>query len=227
MSVRIAVIDAHALSFGEAGFRQAAVEFREEIRRLGPRPAAEETEERGRRLRPRRACLERRRRAGAEDELPPPHSITASERARSVGGIVRPRDFAVLRLMTKFRGLCAGGERGRAPRPLRARKNSAASCAPSPWANTAGGYARPCLEVTRSRVARRVGRSRSKEKPALRRRAGFSSTVDCLSTCLVNRKTMRRPARASFRSTIRSEPMSSIRIVRGYFSAPLDRRVEN
>ncbi len=45
------------------------------------------------------------------------------------------------------------------------------------------------------------------EKPALWRRAGFSSTVDCLSTCLVNRKTMRRPARASLRPTIRSEPL--------------------
>ena len=121
MSVRIAVIDAHALSFGETGFREAAVEFREEIRRLGPRPAAEETEERGRRLRPRRACLERRRGADAEDELPPPHSITASERARSVGGIVRPRDFAVLRLMTESSAA-----------PLRARENSAASCASSP-----------------------------------------------------------------------------------------------
>src|SRR5215218_10582717 len=54
MSVRIAVIDAHALSFGEARLRQAAMEFREEMRRLGPRPAAEETEKRGRRLRPRR-----------------------------------------------------------------------------------------------------------------------------------------------------------------------------
>src|SRR4051794_35890557 len=85
MSVRIAVIDAHALSFGEARFRQAAVEFRQEMRRLGPRPAAEETEERGRRLRPRRARPERRRRAGAEDELPPPHSITSSERG---GGLV-------------------------------------------------------------------------------------------------------------------------------------------
>ncbi|HZY22538.1 MAG TPA: hypothetical protein VFE80_09050 [Beijerinckiaceae bacterium] len=86
MSVRIAVIDAHALSFGEARLRQAAMEFREEMRRLGPRPAAEETEKRGRRLRPRRACLERRRHAGAEDELPPPHSITSSERG---GGLMR------------------------------------------------------------------------------------------------------------------------------------------
>lgn len=52
-------------------------------------------------------------------------------------------------------------------------------------------------------VARRVGLSRSKEKPALVRRAGFSSTVDCLSICLVSRETMRRPARP--RSGRRSE----------------------
>ena len=40
------------------------------------------------------------RAANQRDELASPHSITSSARASSVGGIVRPSAFAVLRLMT-------------------------------------------------------------------------------------------------------------------------------
>src|SRR5215475_14686231 len=39
------------------------------------------------------------RAADERDELAPPHSITSSVRASSVGGTFRPRTFAVLRLM--------------------------------------------------------------------------------------------------------------------------------
>src|SRR5262249_49484184 len=48
---------------------------------------------RARRQRPRRRAAEERY------ELPPPHSMTSSGWARSVGGTVRPSTFAVLRLI--------------------------------------------------------------------------------------------------------------------------------
>src|SRR5262249_36641754 len=44
-----------------------------------------------------------RRAAEERYELPPPHSITSSARASSVGGTSRPSAFAVLRLMTNWR----------------------------------------------------------------------------------------------------------------------------
>jgi hypothetical protein len=52
---------------------------------------------------------------------PPPHSITSSARARSVGGIVRPRARAVLRLMTSSNlvGSCTGRSAGLAPLRMR------------------------------------------------------------------------------------------------------------
>jgi hypothetical protein len=47
-----------------------------------------------------RPCRERpcRRAAEKRDDLPPPHSITSSARARSVGGMVRPSALAVFKL---------------------------------------------------------------------------------------------------------------------------------
>src|SRR5262245_8981510 len=47
-------------------------------------------------------CKRRRNRSRAAkgDELPPPHSITSSAVASSVGGTVRPSNFAVCKLMT-------------------------------------------------------------------------------------------------------------------------------
>ena len=217
MSVRIAVIDAHALSFGEARLRQAAMEFREEMRRLGPRPAAEETEKRGRRLRPRRACLERRRHAGAEDELPPPHSITASDRARSVGGIVRPRDFAVLRLMTessaappesaqKFRRLmCSLAVRqyGRRLRPSVPRSHALRS-GETRRPLTFKGKARPPEEsglLVHGRLPKHLPSQPKDHAPT---GAGLVQVDDPKRTTGVR-----------------------FRIVRSCFSAPLDRGVEN
>src|SRR5262249_47521908 len=51
-----------------------------------------------------------RRAAEERDELSPPHSITSSAVASRVVGMVRPRAFAVLRLMTNsyLDGACTG-----------------------------------------------------------------------------------------------------------------------
>ena len=50
-----------------------------------------------------------------------PYSITSSARARRVGGIVRPRAFAVLRLITSSNlvGSCTGRSAGLAPLRMR------------------------------------------------------------------------------------------------------------
>src|SRR5829696_1593975 len=50
-------------------------------------------------------------------QFSPPHSITSSARARSVGEIVRPRAFAVLRLITSSNlvGCSTGRSGGLAP----------------------------------------------------------------------------------------------------------------
>ena len=55
------------------------------------------------------------------DELPPPHSITSSARASSVGGTLRPSAFAVLRLITGsyLVGACTGRSAGFSPLRMR------------------------------------------------------------------------------------------------------------
>jgi hypothetical protein len=74
-----------------------------------------------RRKAPKRPCLTNLDLASTRapnDEIPPPHhSITSSARARSVGGIVRPSTFAVLRLITSSSrdGNSTGKSSGRAP----------------------------------------------------------------------------------------------------------------
>src|SRR5262249_59707230 len=57
------------------------------------------------------------RTAEQRDERAPLHSITSSARASRVGGISRPRAFAVLRLMTSsnFVGCSTGKSAGLAP----------------------------------------------------------------------------------------------------------------
>src|SRR4029077_2877714 len=64
-----------------------------------------------------RSCHHRPRgRSTAEerDEFSPPHSITSSARASSVGGIVRPSALAVFKLRTSsnFVGACTGRSAG-------------------------------------------------------------------------------------------------------------------
>jgi hypothetical protein len=71
----------------------------------------------------RRAREERPRRRAPKQryELPPPHSITSSARESTVGGIVRPRAFAVLRLITSsyLFGACTGMSAGFSPLRMR------------------------------------------------------------------------------------------------------------
>src|SRR5262249_19048404 len=59
--------------------------------------------------------------ADQRDEFAPRHSITSSARARSVGGMVRPSAFAVLRLMASsyLFGACTGRSAGFAPFNIR------------------------------------------------------------------------------------------------------------
>src|SRR5262245_1793569 len=70
--------------------------------------------------RPFRPCRERprcRRTADERDELAPPHSITSSASARSIGGTSRPSVLAVLRLITSsnFVGCSTGMSPGFSP----------------------------------------------------------------------------------------------------------------
>ncbi len=62
-------------------------------------------------------CQVRVNRLTLRQTLPPPHSITASARPSSVGGMVRPIDFAVLRLITNSNvvGCSIGISAGLAP----------------------------------------------------------------------------------------------------------------
>src|SRR5262249_16234303 len=55
------------------------------------------------------------------DERAPPHSISASARARNVGGTSRPSALAVLRLTTSSNlfGVCTGSSPGFVPRRMR------------------------------------------------------------------------------------------------------------
>src|SRR5262245_10767655 len=76
------------------------------------RGAPEEPDHRHRLLRPRRQ-RPRRRAAEQRDNLAPPHSITSSARASSMGGISRPSALAALRLITS--SYFVGNWTGRSP----------------------------------------------------------------------------------------------------------------
>src|SRR5438105_741354 len=69
----------------------------------------------------------RRRAAESQYELPPPHSITSSARAISVGGILRPSALAVVRLMTRSNlvGCSTGISPGFDPRRILSTKSAA------------------------------------------------------------------------------------------------------
>jgi len=64
-----------------------------------------------------REIRQRDRSSEKSAELPPPHSITSSARARSDGGTVRPSALAALRLITRsnFVGCSTGRSLGFAP----------------------------------------------------------------------------------------------------------------
>src|SRR3954452_25143802 len=66
------------------------------------------------------------------DELPPPHSITSSARARSVGGGSPPSLFAVLKFIASSNVACSstGRSAGFSPRNMRSTKVAARTMLP-------------------------------------------------------------------------------------------------
>ena len=96
---RIAVFDRHVTAFDIAGFTQATAERNRKVGPIISSQAGQEPYHRHRRLlRARRERPRRRRAAEKRDELAPPHSITSSARASSVGGTSRPSALAVLQV---------------------------------------------------------------------------------------------------------------------------------
>ena len=119
--LRPAIFDRHVPALDIAGFAQALAERAHTVRVPVRRCAAEEPDHRHRRLlRARRERPRRRRAAEQRDELAPPHSITSSARASSIGGTSRPSALAVLRLITSSNlvGCSTGRSAGFAPRRI-------------------------------------------------------------------------------------------------------------
>src|SRR5262245_20255071 len=95
------VLDRHVLTLDVADFVEAFEEGSGITRGGIGRPDVDETDDRyPRLLRARRKGPRHRRAAEERDELPADHSITSSARPSRVGGMVRPRAFAVFRLIT-------------------------------------------------------------------------------------------------------------------------------
>src|SRR5262249_10608479 len=121
LTLRPTVFDRDVLAFDKPGFGQSLAERGQQRPTLRERRAAEEPDHRHRRLL--RARRERPGRCAAEQryELAAPHSITSSARSRNSRLIVRPRFFAVLRLITSSNLI--GSWTGRSPgfSPLRMR----------------------------------------------------------------------------------------------------------
>src|SRR5580692_1386615 len=100
MALGPAKLDCHVLAVDKAGFLQALAECLGFLGIWGS--TVKKPDHRQRRLL--RAGGERPRSyrgADEHNELAPPHSITSSASASSVGGTVMPSALAVLRLMTK------------------------------------------------------------------------------------------------------------------------------
>src|SRR5215211_6046995 len=110
LTLREAIFDRYIVAFDVAALLETLMEYSQELRVLA-------ADHRHSRLLP--ACHQRPRRSAAEsqDERAPPHSITSSARTRSVGGIVRPRVFAVFALMTSSNlvGCSTGSSPGFSP----------------------------------------------------------------------------------------------------------------
>jgi len=100
--LRPAINDGHVFTFGKAELFQALAECAETARHGIRRSAIEEADDGHRRLL--RPCRERpcssRTAADERDEFAPPHSITSSASATTVGGSSSPIDFAVFKLIT-------------------------------------------------------------------------------------------------------------------------------
>src|SRR3954447_14394399 len=121
MPVRRAIAQREVLPLDEAELAQAIREHAGEARVVGA--AVSKISDRIRR--PMLRTAPRRPKGWREakecDELPSSHSFTSSARARSVGGIVRSRALAVLRLIARsnFVGAWMGSSPGSAPRKIR------------------------------------------------------------------------------------------------------------
>src|SRR5262249_46552021 len=115
---RPAILDRHVLAIYVAGFLQSLAK-RGCVEGIPLwRCAVEESDHRHRRLlRARREGPSGRRAAEQADERAPPHSITSSASASSLGGISRPSVFVVLRLITNSNlvGCSTGRSEGLAP----------------------------------------------------------------------------------------------------------------
>src|SRR2546421_8156116 len=116
-----AILDRHILAVDVAGSTKALAECGQIACTIDRRRAAKESNHRHRLLRARRKRPRRPRAAEKRDELAPPHSITSSARASSVGGTVRLSALAVLRLMTSSNlvGCITGRSLGLAPLRMR------------------------------------------------------------------------------------------------------------
>src|SRR5262249_20785433 len=112
----------------KACFLQALAEGSHEVRGVSERGVTQETNNRHRRLLPAHGERPSSHRAAEQrDEFASLHSITSSARASNVGGISRPRAFAVVRLMTRSNlvGCSTGRSPGFAPRRIMSTKSPA------------------------------------------------------------------------------------------------------
>src|SRR5262249_29844466 len=119
-----AIFDCNISTFGIAGLVQTLPERGQPANIIGMLSStAEESDHRHHRLlRPRRERPRCRRAAAQRDELAALHSIASSAIASTPGGMVMPRTFAVLSLMTSsnFVGCRTGKSAGASPLRIRA-----------------------------------------------------------------------------------------------------------
>ena len=115
------VFDCHIAPFDVAGFTQATTERFPQFGPVIP-PVVQKPDHRQRPLqRTRRDRPRDRRAAEKRNKLAPPHSITSSARATSVGETVRPSALAVLRLMNSSTFVACATGRSVGFSPLRIR----------------------------------------------------------------------------------------------------------
>jgi hypothetical protein len=117
----IAIFDRNVLTLDIAGFRKTPAKRCHEVRRILRCRNPDEPDHRHRRLL--RAHRERPDSRAAEkgDELAPPHSMTSSASASSVGATAMPSSLAVCRLITnsKVVGCVTGRSAGFSPLRMR------------------------------------------------------------------------------------------------------------
>src|SRR5262249_27796453 len=95
-----AIFDRNVLPFDVTGLGECFPERGHNVGPIGGGGGVDQSDHRHRRLLRTRRERPRRRAAEGRDEVAPPHSITSSARASSVGGTSKRSAFAVLRLIT-------------------------------------------------------------------------------------------------------------------------------